>query len=260
MGCGASTSAPAKKPEAQPETATATSTPPSAPPAAPPTAAPASSTAAPAAFDRRGLLERTFKALDSDGDGSIDLKEFLQQAKHSDDNMELQMMMSFMDANNDGVLSLDEWMQGIEQLGASDEALEKEMKDVLQVVEGAKTAPPEIQAAEEPAAAGDDMDRDDMDDLDAMIDDMATSGQTALVEKAKVVFDRLDVDSGGTLSKEELAAGISADSEFTALLVESTGAADADEAVKKLDLLGGGEITWMEFEIIVTGIAGEAPP
>ena len=40
----------------------------------------------------------------------------------------------------DGALTMEEWTRGIAATGRSDELIEKEMKDALQVIEGAKMA------------------------------------------------------------------------------------------------------------------------
>lgn len=168
MGCGASSAAPAT--EAKPETAVATVSPPSV------TAA----TAAPTA--RAALYKQVFAAMDTDADGAVDLSEFKKTAKSAvEADMELPMMYNFLDANGDGKLSYEEWVTGMESVGFTDDAFEKEMKDVLQVLEGAKmavaesglrgsplgepgVAPEEDQGGGEPA--------DDLDDL-GDLDDMA---------------------------------------------------------------------------------------
>jgi len=132
MGCGASTAAPQKL----------DATPTTAPAPAKKSAAPAQLTAKKsAALDRTPLLRQVFAAMDADGDGTIDLKEFLLSAKSAEEqDMELPMMHSFMDENGDGVLSFEEWAKGIDALGVTDVAFEREMKDVLQAIEGAKAA------------------------------------------------------------------------------------------------------------------------
>jgi hypothetical protein len=92
-------------------------------------------------MDRTPLLKKVFSALDVDGDGTVSLKEFLATAKNlQEEEMELPMLMTFMDDNGDGVLSFEEWEKGITMLGGTDESFEKEMKDVLQVLWGAKMA------------------------------------------------------------------------------------------------------------------------
>ena len=50
------------------------------------------------------------------------------------------MIFVFMDTmgNSDGKLQLDEWVSGMAALGSTDEALEKECKDMLQVLAGGR--------------------------------------------------------------------------------------------------------------------------
>ena len=59
----------------------------------------------------------------------------------------------------------------------------------------------------------------------------------------KEIFDRLDADGSGTLSKSELKVGLLADEEAKAFLGD-----DVETALTAMDLDGDDEITWMEFE------------
>lgn len=88
-----------------------------------------------------------------------------------------------------------------------------------------------------------DNDQDDLDDLD----DMAGGLDEKLFARAKAIFDRMDTDGSGTISKAEFKAGLLSDEDAKALMKEHR-LGDADGALSKFDLDGDGEITWMEFE------------
>lgn len=112
MGCGASTSAPATT---------------------------ASPTLDPKLAAKAARLTDVFKAMDKDGNGLVDLEEFLATAKAGDDKMELTMMFHFMDSvTNDvatqGKLTLDEWLKGIQTLNPSDAEFEKQMASIMEVI------------------------------------------------------------------------------------------------------------------------------
>ena len=174
--------------------------------------------------------------------------------------MELPMMYSFLDSNGDGKLTLEEWTSGLDAMGSTDESFEKEMKDVLQVLQGAKMAREAFIAGEAGNGVVNGADTadeggeaaDDLDDMDGL-DDMAAEANPML-EKAKQVFESLDTDGSGTLSKAELRDGLLADPEAKALLGE-----DSEEAFKRFDLDGDDEITWMEFEERIAGDNGASP-
>jgi Ca2+-binding EF-hand superfamily protein len=107
----------------------------------------------------------------------------------------------------------------------------------------------EAEDAEEDGAA--DAEQDALDDLDAMVDEAEADGP--LLARARAVFDTIDTDGTGTLSKEELKAGLLADEEARALLGE-----DAEATLKAGDLDDDGEVTWTEFEVLVKGLAAAA--
>jgi len=120
----------------------------------------------------------------------------------------------------------------------------------------AKAAPaakdPEPVTEDEQAVPADD--QDDMAGLDEMAED--ASANSALLEKAKAIFDSLDTDGMGTLSKSELGAGLVANEEVKTLL----GVESAEEAMKKLDVDGDDDITWTEFEQAILKMHGSALP
>ena len=74
-----------------------------------------------------------------------------------------------------------------------------------------------------------------------------------MLARARAIFDQLDADGMGTLSKAELKAGLLADPDLQSLL------GDADSALAMMDLDGDGEISWMEFEMMFSSSSQEAP-
>ena len=90
-------------------------------------------------------------------------------------------------------------------------------------------------------AAADDL--DDLDDLDAM----ASPAKTQLTAYLKNVFESMDVDGSGTITKDELKKKLDGDTELQTLL-EAAGGDGSMFVLEQLDLDGDGEITWMEFE------------
>jgi len=254
MGCGASSSPKAAETsDAPPESATEQV---GAAQELPATALPESADK----LDRRALLERVFAAMDADGNGKVDAREFAAQAKSkAEADMELPMLMHFMDdpasgGDGDGKLSLDEWISGMQFMigSASDAMFEKEMHDILQVLEGVKMANAEAGhsgsggggvegGGADGAEAADDL--DNLNDLDGLLDEMAESAPMLI--KAKAIFETLDTDGMGSLSKAELKAGLLANAECKALLGN-----DLDAVLGQMDIDGDEVITWMEFEIM----------
>jgi Ca2+-binding EF-hand superfamily protein len=100
-------------------------------------------------------------------------------------------------------------------------------------------------------ADGEEAAADDQDNLD----DMAAEADMAapMLARARAIFDQLDTDGMGTLSKAELKAGLLADYEL-----QSLPGADADSAHAMMDLDGDGEISWMEFEMMFSS-SSQAP-
>ena len=201
-------------------------------------------------FNREAMLKQVFSKMDADGDGTVDVEEMKRTAKSAKEAEELPLLFHFFDQNADGKLTYDEWVVGINQIAPDDASLERELKDILQVLEGGAMAATMDANAENPAD-----DLDNMDDLDAMIAAEDDSGNSALVAKAKAIFEALDTDGSGSLSKSELAAGLVADKDFGKLLVEAGTSSDPAEAMKALDLDGDDEVSWLEFEMVVTSAA-----
>ena len=104
---------------------------------------------------------------------------------------------------------------------------------------GTATAVPE-DAAEDDAAGsmgGGAADQDDLDDLD----DMAATGNAELTAHLQQVFESMDKDGSGTISKQELDEKLKADTELQTLLKAAGG--DGEWFVlEQLDLDGDGEI------------------
>ena len=114
------------------------------------------------------------------------------------------------------------------------------------VVEDAPQPSGEGGAEDEAAEAGD---QDDLDDLDDMAADGPSSEVTAYL---KELFESIDTDGSGSITKEELKAKLDADTELQSLL-ERVGADGQYLVLEQLDLDGDGEITWMEFEAMLGG-------
>lgn len=88
------------------------------------------------AKNRTARLKEVFAAMDADGSGTVDMNEFLATAKGGEDQMQIQMMFHFMDGqkSSDGSVTLAEWISGMNMLNSSDEAFEKEMDAVMEVL------------------------------------------------------------------------------------------------------------------------------
>ena len=90
---------------------------------------------------------------------------------------------------------------------------------------------------------------DDLDDLDGL-DDMGDESSSELRAHLQDVFNEMDKDGSGTITRNELAEKLKADDELQKLLTAAGG--DGNWYVlEQLDLDGDGEITWMEFEAML---------
>lgn len=101
------------------------------------------------------------------------------------------------------------------------------------------------EAAEAGGAGGDDGEPGDQDDLDDL-DDMAGGSNSELTAYLKEVFDSIDVDGSGSISKNELKAKLAKDNELQTLL-EASGGDGNWYVLEQLDVDGDGEVTWMEY-------------
>ena len=66
-------------------------------------------------LDRHALLRELFRTMDTDGDGAIDVDDFLAQARTSDEATELRSLFHFFDANfgaKDSQLGMDAFCEG----------------------------------------------------------------------------------------------------------------------------------------------------
>jgi len=268
MGCGASTAkapAPAAAEAAMPATRP-TGEP--TPEAAAPTAAPADLEAIIAPHAAK--IAKVFAALDADGDGSLDMEELratvagFNGVKYKDVDYDAFLKQYDAHSTPDGRIDLKEfgWYLADWAITFSDsddpfrdvpaalEAMPTVLEDFLAEVKnaagspaaGAATTAEEEKEEEDQAAPPDDL--DDLDDLADMED--AAEADAPMLAKAKSIFDALDADGMGSLSKEELKQGLLADADAKALLGD-----DPDATLAKMDLDGDGEITWMEYEIVV---------
>lgn len=89
----------------------------------------------------------------------------------------------------------------------------------------------------------------DQDDLDDMLAD-ADASSSELRQYLKNMFESMDVDASGELSKAELQAKLSADTELQALL-EKAGGDGSHFVLEQLDLDGDGMVSWQEFEAML---------
>jgi len=88
-------------------------------------------------------------------------------------------------------------------------------------------------------------DQDDMDDLDDML--VESGGSAELTAYLKQVFEAVDVDGSGTITKTEMQSKLEQDTELQGL-IEAAGLNPQHFVHEQLDLDGDGEITWQEFE------------
>lgn len=116
--------------------------------------------------------------------------------------------------------------------------------DPLQTGEVIETASQRVQ---DNSQANSQADADDMADLD----DMAADTNVELLQYLKAVFEAIDTDSSGTLSRSELKAKLDADDELPRILGFVGG--ETWSILTQLDGDGDDEITWLEFEQMVTG-------
>ena len=137
-------------------------------------------------------------------------------------------------------------------------ALAEQPQDVFQFAAkhftGTACSVPEVQEPA-PMAEPDDVGSggggaDDMDNMDDL-DEMGASANSELTAYLRNVFDSMDEDSSGTISKPELLAKLGKDQELQQLL-EAAGGDGNQFVLEQLDLDGDGEITWMEFEAMLS--------
>ena len=69
-----------------------------------------------------------------------------------------------------------------------------------------------------------------------------------MLQGVQALFNRLDTDGDGSISRAELKAGLEADAEARSLLGDRELI-----AMKRLDADGDGEITWEEFTSVLMG-------
>lgn len=89
----------------------------------------------------------------------------------------------------------------------------------------------------------------DLDDLDDL-EEMGSAGRTELTAYLKTLFESIDKDGSGTISKAELDKKMKEDSQLQTLL-EAAGGDGSMFVLEQLDLDGDGEVTWMEFEAML---------
>lgn len=116
---------------------------------------------------------------------------------------------------------------------------------------GTATVVDEAEEAKKFGGADDDLaeeggadDLDDLDDLDAM------AGGSELNQYLRTVFESIDTDGSGSISKAELAQKLQDDNELQTLL-EAAGGDGSWYVLEQLDQDGDGEVTWTEFEAML---------
>jgi len=87
----------------------------------------------------------------------------------------------------------------------------------------------------------------DQDDLDDMVNEASSPEAIQLRAYLQKVFESIDVDGSGEISKRELEEKLKQDTELQGLLEASGGSGDYF-VLEQLDLDGDGSVTWAEFE------------
>jgi len=172
---------------------------------------------------RRPKLERVFEVMDEDGNGHVDVREFMLMSSHFGDHDVSRTIFSFMDANGDGKLSLAEWIAGADALGLSDDDFEREMNNVLEAREALKRA------------------RDRID------------------KWGRRVFDQFDTNKDGILQREELMNALKTLPRVAkAPLPELTKLMTVDDMIAEMDTAGKGEVSMGEWVANLERCAGLA--
>ena len=162
--------------------------------------------------ERREMLERVFKVMDDDGNGVVDMKEFLVLTFNFGDKDMTSMIFKMMDKDGNGKLELEEWVAGVANLSLSDEDFEREMNNVL------AAAPKAAEAA------------------------------VAVSTWGKSVFAQFDTDKTGTISSKELSRALKAlPKTKPASLPSGAKLMSVDEMIAVMDSNGDGEIDEAEW-------------
>ena len=102
-------------------------------------------------------------------------------------------------------------------------------------------------AVHEPSEDADLAEPGDQDDLEGMLED---DGNSELRAYLKSVFESMDQDGNGELSKSELSTKLQQDTELQGLL-EKAGGDGKHYVLEQLDLDGDGTVSWQEFEAML---------
>ena len=168
--------------------------------------------AQPKPVSRTELLTQVFAAMDVDGNGLVDEAEFLRTAKTPEEAEALPALFAHLNASPDGRMTLEEWVQGMNDVRPddgrpeTDAAFGREMRMILQTLDDTK--------AKETAAK-------------SVARMQSDAGGRLMRKKAlKQVFDAMDTDNDGRIDLNDF-------------LMQNTGingAAD-DEATNELTTL-----------------------
>ncbi len=147
------------------------------------------------------LKERTFKAADSSGDGSIDSTEFEDFISKGPDGStaDASAMFAKFDTDGDGSISADEMDTGMQSLHSQMQSTMNQMK----FGGGHGGTPPSMDDLFSKADSGSDGSVDSTEFADFL-----SKGPQANSVNAEEAFASYDTDSDGTLSSDEFSAGM----------------------------------------------------
>ena len=211
----------------------------------------------PGKVDRKGLCKKVFQAMDSDGDGYVDINEFMATQKGGDDPMEATMLFHMLDSQkkSDGKLELDEFIKGMALLGSDDATFKKEMEDVLAHLAAKKNAPPpaksisggEVTSAPEHERA-----------IAIAAAPIVETPVSAIDPRVTEVFNLIDKNQDGRLSKAELLIALRKNESVRAALgmdnvSDGEGKEKFEAAFQKMDTDGSASISMSELNSYLAG-------
>jgi Ca2+-binding EF-hand superfamily protein len=211
----------------------------------------------PGKVDRKGLCKKVFQAMDSDGDGYVDINEFMTTQKGGDDPMEATMLFHMLDSQkkSDGKLELDEFIKGMALLGSDDATFKKEMEDVLAHLAAKKNAPPpaksisggEVTSAPEHERA-----------IAIAAAPIVETPVSAIDPRVTEVFNLIDKNQDGRLSKAELLIALRKNESVRAALgmdnvSDGEGKEKFEAAFQKMDTDGSASISMSELNSYLAG-------
>ena len=211
----------------------------------------------PGKVDRKGLCKKVFQAMDSDGDGYVDINEFMATQKGGDDPMEATMLFHMLDSQrkSDGKLELDEFIKGMALLGTDDATFKKEMEDVLAHLTAKKNAPPPAKSISD----GDVTSAPEHERAVAIASAPITETPVCAIDpRVAEVFNLIDKNQDGSLSKAELLIALRKNESVRAALgmdhvSEGEGKEKFEAAFQKMDTDGSASISMSELNSYLAG-------